>query len=66
MADQNQESQHGNADAANDSQSNTQQGEQPKRGRGFASMDREKQRQIAAKGGGAVSRNREYMASIGK
>src|SRR5258706_3396490 len=34
--------------------------------RGFAAMDNEKQRQIASKGGAAVSRNREYMAAIGK
>ena len=34
--------------------------------RGFAAMDEQKQRQIAAKGGAAVSRNREYMAAIGR
>jgi hypothetical protein len=34
--------------------------------RGFASMDQSKQRQIAAKGGAAVSRNKEHMAAIGK
>lgn len=33
--------------------------------RGFASMDGEKQREIARKGGQAVSRNREHMATIG-
>src|SRR6185437_14970078 len=34
--------------------------------RGFAAMDNQKQREIASKGGAAVSRNREYMAAIGK
>jgi uncharacterized protein len=34
--------------------------------RGFASMDREKQREIARKGGAAVSQNRQHMAEIGK
>jgi uncharacterized protein len=34
--------------------------------RGFASMDPERQRAIARKGGEAVSRNREHMAAIGK
>ena len=33
--------------------------------RGFASMDPEKQRAIARKGGETVSQNREHMASIG-
>ena len=33
--------------------------------RGFASMDQEKQREIARKGGQAVSRDREHMAAIG-
>lgn len=34
--------------------------------RGFASMDRQKQREIASKGGQAVSGNREHMAAIGR
>ena len=34
--------------------------------RGFASMSGDKQKQIASKGGTAVSRNREYMAMIGR
>ncbi|MFZ6011079.1 MAG: KGG domain-containing protein [Bacteroidota bacterium] len=34
--------------------------------RGFASMDKEKQRAIARKGGEAVSGNRAHMAEIGK
>lgn len=33
--------------------------------RGFASMDPERQRAIARKGGETVSRNREHMATIG-
>ena len=33
--------------------------------RGFASMSREQQREIARKGGQAVSRNRAHMAAIG-
>ncbi|MBF6613013.1 MAG: stress-induced protein [Chloroflexi bacterium] len=34
--------------------------------RGFASMDEAKQREIARKGGAAVSRNREHMSAIGR
>ena len=34
--------------------------------RGFASMDKELQREIARKGGQAVSQNRQHMAEIGK
>jgi general stress protein YciG len=34
--------------------------------RGFAAMSAEQQRQIASKGGEAVSKNREHMAEIGK
>lgn len=34
--------------------------------RGFASMDPEQQRQIARKGGEAVSNNRQHMAEIGR
>lgn len=34
--------------------------------KGFASMDRERQREIARKGGVTVSRNREHMAEIGR
>ncbi len=34
--------------------------------RGFASMDDNKQRDIARKGGEAVSKNREHMAEIGR
>lgn len=34
--------------------------------RGFAAMDDNKQREIARKGGEAVSRNREHMSEIGR
>jgi uncharacterized protein len=34
--------------------------------RGFAAMNKEEQREIARKGGEAVSRNREHMAEIGR
>jgi uncharacterized protein len=34
--------------------------------RGFASMDKELQREIARKGGQAVSQNRQHMAEIGR
>jgi general stress protein YciG len=34
--------------------------------RGFAAMDDQKQREIASKGGKAVSRNRDHMAEIGR
>jgi len=34
--------------------------------RGFASMDEKQQREIARKGGEAVSRNRQHMAQIGR
>jgi uncharacterized protein len=34
--------------------------------RGFASMDPEQQREIARKGGEAVSEDREHMSEIGK
>ena len=34
--------------------------------RGFAAMSAQQQRQIASKGGEAVSKNREHMAEIGK
>ncbi|HEY1016834.1 MAG TPA: KGG domain-containing protein [Herpetosiphonaceae bacterium] len=34
--------------------------------RGFAAMNDEQQREIARKGGEAVSRNREHMARIGR
>jgi len=33
--------------------------------RGFAAMDEAKQREIARKGGEAVSKDREHMAEIG-
>ncbi|HYF67232.1 MAG TPA: KGG domain-containing protein [Ohtaekwangia sp.] len=36
-----------------------------KSNRGFASMDPERQRAIARKGGETVSQNREHMAAIG-
>lgn len=42
------------------------EGKRKKSNRGFASMDPEQQRQIARKGGEAVSGNREHMAEIGK
>jgi general stress protein YciG len=34
--------------------------------RGFASMDDDKQRKIAQKGGEAVSQDREHMSEIGR
>ena len=34
--------------------------------RGFASMDEDKQREIAKKGGETVSKDREHMAEIGR
>jgi general stress protein YciG len=34
--------------------------------RGFASMDPERRRRIAKKGGETVSRNRAHMAEIGR
>jgi general stress protein YciG len=34
--------------------------------RGFASMDDDEQREIARKGGEAVSKDREHMAEIGR
>ncbi len=34
--------------------------------RGFGAMDDEKQREIARKGGEAVSQNREHMSEIGR
>src|SRR5215213_8655227 len=34
--------------------------------RGFAAMDPEKRREIARKGGAAVSQNKEHMAEIGR
>jgi general stress protein YciG len=37
-----------------------------KSNRGFAAMSKEEQREIARKGGEAVSRNREHMAEIGR
>ena len=37
----------------------------PKSNRGFASMSIEKRREIARKGGYAISQNREHMAAIG-
>lgn len=36
------------------------------RKRGFAAMDPEKRREIARKGGEAVSQNRTHMAEIGR
>lgn len=37
-----------------------------KSNRGFAAMNKDEQREIARKGGEAVSRNREHMAEIGR
>lgn len=48
---------------------NQQNGNQESRStskRGFASMDPNKRREIARKGGLSVSRNKEHMASIGR
>lgn len=47
--------------------SNEDRGENRTRSeRGFAAMDGEKQREIARKGGEAVSNNRAHMAEIGR
>jgi general stress protein YciG len=50
-------------------QNNAQNTQNPapakKSNRGFASMDPERQRAIARKGGETVSQNREHMAAIG-
>ena len=48
------------------STSNQRGTQQKKSGRGFASMDAKKQREIASKGGQAVSRDRKHMAEIGR
>jgi general stress protein YciG len=45
---------------------NKQNEKQSTSNRGFAAMDERQQREIAKKGGEAVSRNREHMAEIGK
>ena len=37
-----------------------------KQQRGFASMDPDKQRKIASKGGKAVSKDRKHMSEIGR
>jgi general stress protein YciG len=44
--------------------SNTNRGNTSERG--FASMSQEKQREIARKGGEAVSENRQHMSEIGR
>lgn len=41
-------------------------GSNDNRNRGFASMDEEKQRMIARKGGEAVSQDRQHMSQIGR
>ena len=43
-----------------------QGGSNDNRNRGFASMDEDKQRQIARKGGEAVSQDRQHMSQIGR
>jgi general stress protein YciG len=45
-------------------QTQTSEGGGPDR-RGFAAMDQARQREIARKGGEAVSRDRQHMAEIG-
>ena len=45
---------------------NKQSEKQGTSNRGFAAMDQQQQREIARKGGQAVSRNREHMAEIGR
>jgi len=45
---------------------NNQNEKQGTSNRGFAAMNQEQQREIARKGGQAVSRNREHMAEIGR
>jgi general stress protein YciG len=52
-------------DKTNNSAEQSQAQAKPKSLRGFASMDPERQRAIARKGGETVSRNREHMAMIG-
>ncbi|MDB6163610.1 MAG: hypothetical protein JWL98_1042 [Xanthomonadaceae bacterium] len=49
---------------ANQNQSNDNTGNNSNRG--FASMDDDKQRKIAQKGGEAVSQDREHMSQIGR
>jgi general stress protein YciG len=43
-----------------------QSGQSDKSERGFAAMDENKQREIAKKGGEAVSEDRQHMAEIGR
>jgi general stress protein YciG len=43
----------------------TNQDPAPKK-RGFAAMDPARQREIASKGGAAISQNREHMSVIGR
>ena len=44
----------------------TRVGNHDNRNRGFASMDDDKQRKIAQKGGEAISQDREHMSQIGR
>jgi len=55
----------GDRTGSQDSGSNEKQGKKTSN-RGFASMNPEQQREIARKGGEAVSGNREHMSAIGK
>lgn len=55
-----------NEDQVEEKTRSTNQGQSNTSKRGFASMDREKQHEIASKGGEAVSRNRAHMAQIGR
>src|SRR3954468_18513003 len=56
----------GNGGSNRSSRSSNSNGGGTGRARGFAAMNPEEQREIARKGGEAVSRNREHMAAIGR
>jgi uncharacterized protein len=53
-------------DQRGQNQSNDRGNQNGRSNRGFAAMDKDAQREIARKGGEAVSRNREHMAEIGR
>lgn len=53
-------------DQRGSNQANDRGNQNGRSNRGFAAMDKEAQREIARKGGEAVSRNRDHMAEIGR
>jgi general stress protein YciG len=53
-------------DQRGSNQANDRGNQNSRSNRGFAAMDKDAQREIARKGGEAVSRNREHMAEIGR